>query len=672
MKLCPYFAKNAQRLLSVKKEALENACAVYVGTLDLYRSSKEIALIAFLFENNIDYDTARLFNQAIKKLKDHERDLMEEPRKSLKNVGFPLGKVIDLVGKLVKPEALEIFVGKMERSQAKSFLGLRDQKVMSVDLIKITLESDLEARTVTKSNRGGDDSKGGDIMVNTMTNNFTLKTGAPPMQEDTSSYFDGYDGMGSKYDGTTTNKDLVLTGDNFELGGGQTHHETNRQSTRKNPNEKLPKLAGRYIWGDGRDVRDIKRMQTRNDELRELLENDDQELGEELILNQQLELVEKKYKETLEEYQLFNSAYEDLLTTFNQQKSTYHVLGNELRILEKMGEFLEEFLEDKDPKQKKQIEHILNHTIPEAKKTKLVMGKCIEFASKEIYVDDEQMFKFALDSEDYENDKYGTYDTALYEYLRQPFTADAQGAIGAFKVIDDMERRALGPEDILGQGNAADEMEYGHEPTQYHRAEQDMDPIHELIKESLAEENRRKNLKQKIVDNIEFPTYQGQTDEKSGGGKLFSELSNGIAMAIYNKYKQMKVGDEIEKSRHQEESVPLRQGVKHTPVSSKAKRHASPKSRKKSKSRGASKGRKRSPGRNGSPGRKGSPGRFGGRGGSKDKKKPTHTSGTKKSVGGKKAATSGVKKHTAGKGDLDDDVVVRVSVSGGKGNVKME
>lgn len=50
---------------------------------------------------------------------------------------------------------------------------------------------------------------------------------------------------------------------------------------------------------------------------------------------------------------MFNSAYEDLLTTFNQQKSTYHVLGNELRILEKMGEFLEEFLEDKDPKQKK-------------------------------------------------------------------------------------------------------------------------------------------------------------------------------------------------------------------------------------------------------------------------------------------------------------------------------
>merc|ERR1711988_1704308 len=95
-----------------------------------------------------------------------------------------------------------------------------------------------------------------------------------------------------------------------------------------------------------------------------------------------------------------------------------------------------------------------NHTIPEAKKTKLVMGKCIEFASKEIYVDDEPMFKFALDSEDYENDKYGTYDTALYEYLRQPFTADAQGAIGAFKVIDDMERRALNPDEIMGKGEA--------------------------------------------------------------------------------------------------------------------------------------------------------------------------------------------------------------------------
>jgi hypothetical protein len=490
---------------------------------------------------------------------------MEEPRKSLKNVGFPLGKVIDLVGKLVKPEALEIFVGKMERSQAKSFLGLRDQKVMSVDLIKITLESDLEARAVSKSMNPQED-KGGDIMVNTMTNNFTLKTGAPPVQEDSGAYFDEYDAMGSKWDGSATNKDLVLTGDNFELGGGRHHDQGPHQgSPQKDPNGKLRKLAGRYIWGDGRDVRDIKRMQNRNDELRELLENDDQELGEELILNQQLETVEKKYKETLEEYQLFNSAYEDLLTTFNQQKSTYHVLGNELRILEKMGEFLEEFLEDKDPKQKKQIEHILNHTIPEAKKTKLVMGKCIEFASKEIYVDDEQMFKFALDSEDYENDKYGTYDTALYEYLRQPFTADAQGAIGAFKVIDDMERRALGPEDILGQGYV-ESPPHGHEPTQYMRAEQDMDPIHELIKESLAEENRRKNLKQKIVDNIEFPTYQAVSDEHSGGTKLFGELANGVAMAIYNKYKQLKVGEELEKSRAYEENLPLKHSGKYTPV----------------------------------------------------------------------------------------------------------
>jgi len=224
-------------------------------------------------------------------------------------------------------------------------------------------------------------------------------------------------------------------------------------------------------------------MQRRNDDLKDLLDNEDAELAEELILNQQLDIVEKKYKETLEEYQMFNSAYEDLLTTFNQQKSTYHVLGNELRILEKMGEFLEEFLEDKDPKQKKQIENILNHTIPEAKKTKLVMGKCIEFASKEIYVDDEQMFKFALDSEDYENDKYGTYDTALYEYLRQPFTADAQGAIGAFKVIDDMERRALNPDEIMG-GERLNLDELKHEPTQYLQHEQDMDPIHELIKES--------------------------------------------------------------------------------------------------------------------------------------------------------------------------------------------
>ena len=42
-------------------------------------------------------------------------------------------------------------------------------------------------------------------------------------------------------------------------------------------------------------------MQRRNDELKDLLDNEDAELAEELILNQQLDIVEKKYKETLEE-----------------------------------------------------------------------------------------------------------------------------------------------------------------------------------------------------------------------------------------------------------------------------------------------------------------------------------------------------------------------------------
>jgi len=73
------------------------------------------------------------------------------------------------------------------------------------------------------------------------------------------------------------------------------------------------------------------------------LDGEDNELGEELLLNQQLDQVEKKYKDTLEEYQQFNSAYEDLLKTFNNQKATYNILGKELGILEKMGEFLEEF-----------------------------------------------------------------------------------------------------------------------------------------------------------------------------------------------------------------------------------------------------------------------------------------------------------------------------------------
>jgi len=202
--------------------------------MDLYRSSKEIALIAFLYENNVDVETAHLFNATIKRLKDFERDLMEEPRKSLKNVGFPLGKVIDLVGKLVKPEALEIFVGKMERSQAKSFLGLRDQKIMSVDLIRITLESDLEARAMSKSKVGDNlnSNRGGDILVNTLTNNFVLKTGNDDMRGRDDDEFGLDDDMGS-IGQTGHGRDLILNGDNFALGDRRLHGSQER--TRKSP-----------------------------------------------------------------------------------------------------------------------------------------------------------------------------------------------------------------------------------------------------------------------------------------------------------------------------------------------------------------------------------------------------------------------------------------------------
>ena len=95
------------------------------------------------------------------------------------------------------------------------------------------------------------------------------------------------------------------------------------------------------------------------------------------------------------------------------------------------------------------MENILSVDIPDIKKTKLVMGKCIELASKEIYVDGDRLFKFALDAEDYENDKFETKDTNMYDYLIKPFTGDADGAIAAFKVTDDMERRVLNKDDMI-------------------------------------------------------------------------------------------------------------------------------------------------------------------------------------------------------------------------------
>ena len=59
--------------------------------------------------------------------------------------------------------------------RTRSFLGLRDQKIAAIEAVKILLESSQEARNFSISKKVDDDQVG-DVIVNTVTNNFVLKS----------------------------------------------------------------------------------------------------------------------------------------------------------------------------------------------------------------------------------------------------------------------------------------------------------------------------------------------------------------------------------------------------------------------------------------------------------------------------------------------------------------
>lgn len=67
------------------------------------------------------------------------------------------------------------------------------------------------------------------------------------------------------------------------------------------------------------------------------------------------------------------------------------------------------------------LKDISKDEIPEMKKLKLVIGKVFEKGSNDIYLGNRQVYKFAIDKEDYDNDiDTRNKDSQIFDLLNRP------------------------------------------------------------------------------------------------------------------------------------------------------------------------------------------------------------------------------------------------------------
>jgi hypothetical protein len=120
--------------------------------------------------------------------------------------------------------------------------------------------------------------------------------------------------------------------------------------------------------------------------------------------------------------------YDIVLELFNKAKYNYTQFGKEIKYVENLCTFFETIY-DGDKTILKDVRHIKREEVPDMKKLKLVIGKCLERASGEIYNDNEPVFKFAIDREDYENDiDHRKKEAEFFELLnKSPPVPDQKG-----------------------------------------------------------------------------------------------------------------------------------------------------------------------------------------------------------------------------------------------------
>lgn len=401
MTLNEYIAKNFAKFIGGRKEDIESRLNQFVGLLDLWSQSETIHLYKWLFEVNPKIGLISIHNKIIDKFKNLDLEFMLSVRKSLKTVSFPLKDVVDVVGKFIHYKSLRVFIENIEQSQKIKKGGVQDRKVPSVLLLKAALEAEYECGGLAGQAVDEEKTQAEQFRYDGKANNYYLRP------KETSGT------QASSTLGSTLNPDSIP----------DVQDVLNTPSIEPPPQDEvkqLTKIAHRYVFGCPQSIDDLRRANNNSEYF-------EQPLTQNELLFKDIEALEQKHKDALKRNQETDQLYNVMLGKFNDCKQNYFTMGKEIDALGRLTNFLQVYNMNHQ-ENTKTLKGIKHNDLIELRKLKLLTGKCFEKTSQDAKLDDQLVYKFAIDINDYHNDLFKENTDQMFDLLNKaPPVPDQKG-----------------------------------------------------------------------------------------------------------------------------------------------------------------------------------------------------------------------------------------------------
>lgn len=565
MGICEYIAKTAGTVIGGKKEKVEEELSRMISTMDFTSQSDQVSLYSWILSHNFSLRLLSLHNKVLSRLRTFDADLMLSRQKGLSKVFHIFKDVVDIAGKFLDKKGVEIFVEKIEQADGHRKGGFRDRKVAAVLTLYAALMAGHETRygeppSTHQESRGGAYREGSvnrdferrnsngtiaftaagtthskdkahaeatrqrQLEYEQVEHKFTLKKRQRSRDSGGNDSADEEASRERRFDLNEIRlaKDTAAEIDTYISAKNRAASLEKRDRSKSRPAEDLDqdpdakdkqrkegtkKVAHKYFFSNTEETNEIKK------DTKKLVKGTKEE---------QMQELEERYTAAKNKNDHLDTIYLMLLDHFKEAKKNYITMGKEITSCTKMAKFIKETF----PKEKEAVklcDEVQGQDAPNTKKTKLVIGKVLEKASKEILAEDKQVYKFALDKDDYDNQaavlRSDNMRDAAYELVEKEPTDTSKGARNAKNVIRE-NHEVMAGSPLRGQSKTANK-----------GPEDDQDDEETVLIKRSAFYDPRQQLK-KSNSRTATEAYE----KEIGGFKLDERILHGMGLLVVKKF----------------------------------------------------------------------------------------------------------------------------------------
>lgn len=565
--ICEYIAKTAGTVIGGKKEKVEEELSRMLSMMDFTTQSDQVSMYTWILSHNFSLRLLSLHNKILSRLRTFDADLMLSKQKGLSKVFHIFKDVVDIAGKFLDKKGVEIFVEKIEQADGHRKGGFRDRKVAAVLTLyaglmaahetkygeppsgpetggrrdnvrdggsvnrdferknsngtiaftangtaqskeRVRLEAakqrqleyeQVEHKFVLKKRQRSRDSAGSDSGDEDMRRDHGFDLNEIVLARDTAAEMDAHISAKNRVQ-SLEKRDRSKSKPKAEL-------EEELDQRDKLKKEGTKKVAHKYFFSNTEDTNDIKK------DAKKLTKGSKQE---------QMQELEERFTAVKEKNEHLDTLYLLLLDHFKEAKMNYITMGKEITSCTKMAKFIKQ-AHPKEKEAVKACDEVQGQDAPNTKKTKLVIGKVLEKASREILADDKQVYKFALDKDDYDNQavvlRSENMRDAAYELVEKEPTDTSKGARNAKNVIRENHEKMMGSP-LRGASKPVNKV-----------IEEDQDDEDLALIKRSAFYDPREQLKKS-----NSRTVTEAYEKEIGGFKLDDRILHGMGVLIVKKY----------------------------------------------------------------------------------------------------------------------------------------